>query len=101
MITLTLSFRECELIQQWYEAVREHSGHFGDGMATTPDEDIVLGKPEAAGVRQFHPHHLELIVQWAETAIHTAITPDEYTLLAKIFQALGRDLSALNLQKPF
>jgi hypothetical protein len=101
MITLTLTPRECELIQQWFEAVREHSGHWGDGMAFTPDEDIVLGKIEQAGAGQFHPHHLEVIVQWAETSVHTAITPDEYALLDKIFRALGRDISGLNLQKPF
>ena len=101
MIALTFSPRECELIRQWYEAVRERSGHWGDGLATTPDEDIVLNKIAPAGECLFHPHHLEVIVQWAETSVHTDITPDEYSLLDKILRALGRDLSALNLQKPF
>ncbi len=100
MITMNFNARECELLGQWYDTVRERSGHFGDGAATTPDEDIVLGKIGRPGESKFTPHHLALLVQWAEVSIHTAITPEEYALLDKILRALGKDISALNLRKP-
>ena len=101
MIHLAFTEREIELIQQWYEAVREHSGHWGDGAVTTPDEDIVLHKLEHPGAIELHPHHLELILQWAEVAVHTAVSAEESGLLEKICRALGRDPCGLDLKKPF
>jgi hypothetical protein len=100
MITMNFNSRECELLGQWYEAMRDHSGHWGDGNVTTPDESIVLGKIARPGESRFTAHHLELLVQWAEVSIHTAITPEESALLDKILRALGRDISSLNLAKP-
>ena len=100
MITINFNARENELLGQWYEAMRDHSSHWGDGAVTTPDEAIVLGKLERPGECRLTSHHLELLVQWAEVSIHTAITPEEYALLDKILRALGKDISALNLRKP-
>lgn len=99
MIPLSFTPRERELIRQWYETLRERSGHFGDGEVTTPDEAIVLAKLESTGEVLFHPHHLEMLVQWAETAIHTAITAEEVSLLEKILAVLGRDSASFPLAR--
>ncbi len=101
MIKIELSKDECQMIERWYENMRERAGHWGDGAATFPDDDIVIGKLETPGKIEITPHHLGLVVIWAEGTLRgSAITPAEYTLLTKVMAQLGRSVDELGIIKP-
>ncbi len=99
MIDIDFSKREREIIHIWYENMRERSGHFGDGAATFPDEDIILRKIAEAGPYKITKHHLEMILDWSEHCF-SAPTPEEYRLVEKILNGLGRSADELSINKP-
>lgn len=90
MIEIELSPLERELVRHWIGAMREDSGHWGDGEAIFPDEAIVEEKLGKSGPRHFTRHHLELILEWAESShLGLAYTVDELMLIEKIKKAIG------------
>jgi hypothetical protein len=90
MIEIELSKRERELIHLWIESMRDEAGHWGDGAAVFPDEEIVERKLDHEGVVRITRHHLELILEWSESSHHhTAFTVDEMELIDRIRKALS------------
>jgi hypothetical protein len=93
MLEISLSPSEKELIRLWITNLRERSGHWGDGMATFPDEEIVFGKLDATSVKvRMTRFHWELILEWAESSHQNVVmTPPEIMLIEKLQNVLKEE----------
>lgn len=101
-MNLDISFtdREEEILKIWADATI-HGGHYGDGDAVFPDEQIVLdklGKKDSGSVK-WTRRNLEIILIWAEHAVgglkrgKETMNIDEFRLLEKIKQVLDNSTS--------
>jgi hypothetical protein len=73
-MTIQLSDREARAIQIWAESVI-HGGHWGDGDAVVPEEDILLNKLTSMKNNRLSISETEarIILVWSDTTlgIHT------------------------------
>ena len=96
-MTVDIAFtdHEKELLELWADSTI-HGGHYGDGDAVFPDEQLVLNKlREKARPRvRWTRRNLEIILIWAEHAVgglrpgKEALNIDESRLLEKIRRTL-------------
>ncbi len=93
MLEIYLSALERDLVRHWIADLSESAGHWGDGRATFPDEEIVSQKlSRDTGTIRITRVHLELILEWAESSHrNVAITPPEIMLIEKLKKVLYQD----------
>ena len=92
MIEMGLSALEREVIRKWIEEMGEISSGWGGDELVFPDEAMVEDTIRKEGVLRLSRHHLELILDWAESAHQNlAFTVDEIMLLRKVQDAVSRN----------
>ena len=82
-MTLELSEHEIKILKIWSDNVI-HSGHYGDGDITLPDEHIILQKinqtiPDSNVI--FTEQDIRIILIWSDTNYRT---PEEIILINKL-----------------
>lgn len=93
-----LGKRDYNILHSWYRGTLDAAGRFGDSEALFPDDAIVWRKLDR-GERTGEPvplseRNIEIILLWAEEAVaHTAMNIDEYMLIKKLLETLGRDIN--------
>ena len=94
-VDIDFSDHQLNLINLWADSTI-HGGHYGDGDAVFPDEQIVLDKLGRSGSEQvsWTRRNLEIILIWAEKAVggmrsgKETLNIDEFRVLEKIRKTL-------------
>lgn len=92
MLTLNLNAIESAVILRWFEHMRADSQHFGNGLATFPQEQAVVKKLQdhQTGPIEFSEPQVDLIADWMDGALRSAYgesifaTPEERSVFEKI-----------------
>jgi hypothetical protein len=69
-MVVELNDREIKAIQAWAESII-HGGHWGDGDAIVPEEDIILQKLNAAAGSKLtlNEHEVRIILSWSDSTL--------------------------------
>ncbi|MBL8026672.1 MAG: hypothetical protein JNL74_09695 [Fibrobacteres bacterium] len=102
MNSIELSQKEIEVINSWYEYSRDDSQHYGDGLATFPQEQVVSDKLNNGNpVKEFSDYEITLIHGWMEESVsrgyggNTVLIGEERSLFAK-FSSIMKSLDERN-----
>jgi len=92
-IALELSPTQRQLIRHWHQTTLDKAGHYGDGVATFPDEAAIMAKLNSGdtGALSFTDAQVRQILDWGRSATRGMVSPDEDRVLRMLEDALGED----------
>jgi hypothetical protein len=98
ILNMRLSPAEQKLVLNWIEE-RRNSGHWGNGMVTTPDEELIQRKiGDASQPVIFSDFYAHLLITYAEDSRRStfgmgdgtsALSYDEYILLKRLYKKIS------------